>query len=99
MLTVMQTKGFYISTAVQTGTDNRNSLGTLGTLSMVTPSLTHEYLNSYDPTDPIIVPWHVGRVARMRVTFMPEPGSTAMMAPGVVALASLYRRRRNLRGR
>jgi hypothetical protein len=94
MITIFQSGGFYISTAVESGSDNRTENREMGTLSLVVPWLTHNYLTSFNPTDPITSPFHNGRVNKLKVTFAPEPAAIALLGVGILGLAGVYRLRR-----
>ena len=94
MITGFQSGGNYISTAVQTGSDNRTENREMGTLSLVTSHLTHSYINSFNPSEPVTSPFHNVRVWKMRVTFLPEPGGILLVGAGILGLAGVYRLRR-----
>jgi len=89
-----QAGGNYISTAVQTGSDNRTENREMGTLSLITAHLTHNYIASFNPSEPVTSPFHNTRVWRARVTFMPEPSGILLLGAGVLGLVGVYRRRR-----
>jgi hypothetical protein len=61
---------------------------------MVRPRLRHMYQVPVDPNDPIEMYWSDSQAWQMDFHFLPEPGSTAMLASGLVVLAGLYRLRR-----
>jgi hypothetical protein len=63
-------------------------------ISLVRPRLVHAYRVWPDPNQPVKHTWASGQVWQYDFHFLPEPGSTAMMASGLVALAGLYRLRR-----
>jgi hypothetical protein len=77
-----------------TGYDNRTPDGLSGVVSMVRPRLRHMYQVPLDPNDPIEMYWSDADSWQMDFHFLPEPGSTAMLASGLVVLAGLYRLRR-----
>jgi len=77
-----------------TGYDNRTPAGLNGVISMVRPRLVHTYKIPFDPNDPIRMTWASSSAWQMDFHFLPEPGSTLMMASGFVLLAGLYRLRR-----
>jgi hypothetical protein len=77
-----------------TGYDNRTPEGLSGVISMVRPRLRHTYSVPRDPGDPIRMTWQDTSAWQMDFHFLPEPGSTVMMASGLVVLAGLYRLRR-----
>ncbi len=77
-----------------TGYDNRTPEGLSGVISMVRPRLRHTYSVPRDPSDPIRMTWQDLSAWQMDFHFLPEPGSTVMMASGLVVLAGLYRLRR-----
>jgi hypothetical protein len=93
-LEVFQSGGGYISTAVQTGYDNRTENREMGTLSLVVPWLTHNYLTSFNPSEPVTSPFHNARVNKMLVNFMPEPSGILLLGAGILGLAGVYRLRR-----
>jgi len=84
----------YVSSALQSGSDNRTDNLEMGTLSLVVPWLTNQYLSPFDPTDPITSNWHNARVNKVVVTFLPEPVSILLLGAGVLGLAGVYRLRR-----
>jgi hypothetical protein len=47
-----------------------------------------------NPSEPIQHTWASGSAWQMDFHFLPEPGSSAMLASGLVLLAGLYRLRR-----
>jgi hypothetical protein len=77
-----------------TGYDNRTSNGLAGVISMVRPRMVQTYKVFPDPSDPIEHTWGSGSAWQMDFHFLPEPGSSAMLASGLVVLAGLYRLRR-----
>ena len=93
-LEVFQSGGFYISRAVVAGYDNRTENRELGTMSLVVPWLAHQYITSFNPTDPVASPWHNTAINQVRVNFMPEPGGILLMSAGVLGLVGVYRLRR-----
>ncbi len=95
MITGYQPIGFTTTVHTLTGYDNRTPAGFNGVISLVRPRLVHVYVS--DPHDPQSPIWKwKSRLGSWQIDFhfLPEPGGTAMMAAGVVALAGLYRRRR-----
>jgi hypothetical protein len=94
MITVYQPFGWTTTIHTLTGYDNRTPAGLNGVISLVRPRLVHGYLKPFDPTDPIRMAWASARAWQIDFHFLPEPGSTAMIAVGVVALAGMYRRHR-----
>jgi hypothetical protein len=66
----------------------------MGTLSLVVPWLTHNYLTSFDPAEPVTSPYHNARVNKMLVNFMPEPSGILLLGAGILGLAGVYRLRR-----
>ena len=84
----------YVSTAVQTGYDNRTENREMGTLSLVVPWLTHRYLTALNPLDPVTSPFHNARIRRMNVTFLPEPVGILLLSAGILGLVGAYRLRR-----
>ena len=91
MLEAFQAGTVYVSTAVQTGYDNRTENRLMGSLSLVVPWLTHEYVTSFNPTDPITSTGHNGRINRMTVHFLPEPAGIMLLGAGIIGLASAHR--------
>jgi len=77
-----------------TGYDNRTANGLSGVVSMVRPRLVQTYTVYPDPNDPVEHTWASATAWQMDFHFLPEPGSTAMVASGLVVLAGLYRLRR-----
>jgi hypothetical protein len=77
-----------------TGYDNRTPNGISGVVSMVRPRIRQIYTIHPDPDDPIEHTWADGDAWQMDFHFLPEPGSSAMLASGLVVLAGLYRLRR-----
>jgi hypothetical protein len=77
-----------------TGYDNRTPNGLSGVISMVRPRIRQIYTIYPDPNDPIEHTWADGSAWQMDFHFLPEPGSSAMLASGLVILAGLYRLRR-----
>lgn len=99
MITVWEPHGATNTVLTLTGYDNRTvSTGggfqLSGVISMVRPRLVHTYQIPRDPQDPIVMAWASGGAWQMDFHFLPEPGSTLMMASGLVVLAGLYRMRR-----
>jgi hypothetical protein len=93
MVTVWQPFG--TNTEFQlTGYDNRTLNGISGVISMVRPRMVHTYKVLPDFNKPIVHTWASGSSWQMDFHFAPEPGSTAMMASGLVVLAGLYRLRK-----
>jgi hypothetical protein len=76
------------------GYDNRTANGLSGVISMVRPRLVHTYKVPIDPNLPIQMTWASASAWQMNFHFLPEPGSTVMMASGLAMLAGLYRLRR-----
>jgi hypothetical protein len=94
MVTVWQPFGGTNTRFSLTGYDNRTPNGISGVISMVRPRLVHTYKVVPDFDEPIDHTWSSGSAWQMDFHFLPEPGSTAMMASGLVLLAGLYRMRR-----
>jgi hypothetical protein len=94
MVTVWQPFGGTNTKFTLTGYDNRTPDGLSGVVSMVRPRLRHMYQVPLDPADPIEMYWSDSDSWQMDFHFLPEPGSTAMLASGLVVLAGLYRLRR-----
>ncbi len=94
MIEGFQSGGFYVSSAAVTGYDNRTENREFGTMSLVQPALTHQFLTSFNPGDPITSPWHNVLIRQVKVTFMPEPGGILLMGAGVLGLVGVYRLRR-----
>jgi hypothetical protein len=92
MITGYQRVGPTTTIHTLTGYDNRTPNGLSGVISLVRPRLVHTYRDY--PSHPIVA--GLPRLSSWQIDFhfMPEPGSAAMLAAGVVALAGLYRRRR-----
>jgi len=76
-----------------TGYDNRTAAGLNGVVSLVRARLVHPY--RVPPSGFIGKFTSTLSASKIDFHFLPEPGSFAMMAAGVVALAGLYRRRRH----
>jgi hypothetical protein len=93
-LEVFQSGGQYVSTAVQTGYDNRTENREMGTLSLVVPWLTHNYLTSFNPTDPIIAGFHSAAINKVMVRFVPEPAGMMLLGAGILGVVGVYRLRR-----
>jgi hypothetical protein len=94
MVTVWQPFGGTNTKFTLTGYDNRTPDGLSGVVSMIRPRLVHTYKVQPDPGAPIQHTWASGGAWQMDFHFLPEPGSTVMMASGLVVLAGLYRMRR-----
>jgi hypothetical protein len=77
-----------------TGYDNRTPAGLSGVVSLVRPRMVHVYSIPEDPNDPIRMTWASASAWQMDFHFLPEPGSTMMLASGLVLMAGLYRLRR-----
>jgi hypothetical protein len=77
-----------------TGYDNRTPNGISGVVSMVRPRLVQTYKVYPNPSEPIQHTWASASAWQMDFHFLPEPGSSAMLASGLVLLAGLYRLRR-----
>lgn len=79
------TGGSYNTTRSSFGFDNRNSAGTSGTLQLVAPweAQLVPFLNLY-----------FGGTAKLTFNFLPEPGATAMLGAGVLAILGLTLRNR-----
>jgi hypothetical protein len=77
-----------------TGYDNRTPDGLSGVVSLVRPRMVHVYKILPDPNSVIEMIGAWGGAWQMDFHFLPEPGSTVMMASGLVLLAGLYRLRR-----
>jgi hypothetical protein len=93
-VSVMGTNGAYATTITKTGYDNRNGNGSMGTLSLVVPWLTHSYLTSFHPMDPVTSVAHYAGIQTMKVHFLPEPGGIALLSAGLLGLAVVYRLRK-----
>ena len=94
MVSVWEPFGVNSAYFTLTGYDNRTALGLNGNISMIRARLVHTYSVPRDPSDPIEMTWASGSAWQMTFHFLPEPGSTVMMASGLVVLAGLYRLRR-----
>jgi hypothetical protein len=99
MVTAWEPHGETNTVFTLTGYDNRtDSTGggfqLSGVISMVRPRLVHTYQVPRDPADPIVMAWAASSAWQMDFYFIPEPGSTVMMASGLVVLAGLYRLRK-----
>ncbi len=95
MITGYQPLGYTTTVHTLTGYDNRTPAGLNGMISLVRPRLVQRYLVPWVPNEP---PWKTtSSLSTWQIDFhfLPEPGGSAMMAAGVVALAGLYRRRRH----
>jgi hypothetical protein len=66
----------------RTGYDNRTP-GGAGNIQMVSPALTR-WKNPFSD-------YYTGSIATLKLTFIPEPGASLMLATGIGALAILYR--------
>jgi hypothetical protein len=71
------------------GYDNRTAMGLYGIISLVRPRLVHSYVVPHDPNLPIRKERTFARIDRVTIHFLPEPGSMAMLAAGLMALMSL----------
>ncbi len=60
---------------------------------MVRPRLTHGWRVPVDPAKPIWNPWHIARMWRLKVFFLPEPGGMLQLGAGIAALLGLSRMR------
>jgi hypothetical protein len=99
MITVWEPHGATNTVFTLTGYDNRTpstngGFQLSGVISMVRPRLVHTYQVPRDAQDPIVMAWAASSAWQMDFFFLPEPGSTVMMASGLVVLAGLYRLRR-----
>ena len=94
MITGWQPFGDTNTVVTAEGYDNRTPNGLSGVISMVRPRLVHTYKIPVDPNLPIQMTWASAGSWQMAFHFLPEPGSTLMMASGLVMLAGLYRLRR-----
>jgi hypothetical protein len=56
--------------------------------------MVHVYSVPEDPNDSIEMTWASASAWQMDFHFLPEPGSTMMLASGLVLMAGLYRLRR-----
>lgn len=88
-LVVYQPLGTYVTTLTHGGYDNRTSMGLEGTISMVRARLRHSFLKPSDQSEPIEAIWHAGRLDRIDVMFLPEPGAVLLLGAGVATLAGL----------
>ena len=61
---------------------------------MVVPWLTHGYVASYNPLDPIASPLHGALINQNTITFLPEPAEMLQLGAGILVLMGLYRARR-----
>jgi hypothetical protein len=94
MVTVWQPFGGTNTEFQLTGYDNRTPDALSGVISLVRPRLVQVYTIWPDPNLPIKHTWASGGAWQMDFHFLPEPGSTAMMASGLLVLAGLYRVRK-----
>jgi len=94
MVTVWQPFGGTNTEFQLTGYDNRTPDALSGVISLVRPRLVQVYTLWPDPNLPILHTWASGSAWQMDFHFLPEPGSTAMMASGLLVLAGLYRVRK-----
>ena len=80
-----------------TAMDNRNSAGTTGTISLVSPHLRWVYYNiGGDESD--LRPRNGGAsYSRMSLRFLPEPTRLLLLATGMLGLCTLPRLRRSVR--
>jgi MYXO-CTERM domain-containing protein len=96
MITGYQPLGRTTTIHTLTGYDNRTPAGLNGVISLVRPRLVHAYLVPWQPDESI---WKATTSShstwQIDFHFLPEPGGSAMLVAGVVALAGLYRRRRH----
>jgi hypothetical protein len=76
--------GNYVSHRTSTGFDNRNAAGTTGTLQVVAP---------WNGNLLALQLWF-GGTQKLTFNFAPEPGASALLAAGVVAVLGLHFRRR-----
>jgi hypothetical protein len=86
--------GAYIDSIQISGSDNRTENRELGTLSMVTPWLTNNYVTSFNPSDPVEIGSSAADAFTMKVNFLPEPEVSLLLAAGILGLTGLYRLRR-----
>ena len=92
---IYQAGGVYLlDRGLRTGYDNRNASGTLGSMSLVAASLSHSYLTSFNPVEPILSLFHGASIRELKVTFMPEPVGILLLGAGILGLAGVYRLRR-----
>jgi hypothetical protein len=94
MVTAWQPFGATNTEFTLTGYDNRTPAGLSGVVSLVRPRMVHVYSIPEDPNDPIRMTWASASAWQMDFHFLPEPGSTMMLASGLVLMAGLYRLRR-----
>jgi hypothetical protein len=94
MASVFVSGGAYITSVAATGYDNRTENRELGTMSLVSPFMTHEYVTSFNPSDPVEAVAGWGRIYTMKVMFLPEPVGILMLGAGIIGLVGAYRLRR-----
>ena len=82
--------GFFWTFRTKSGFDNRNAAGTSGTLQLVSPALS---------TILGILPLPIALTSVLTLQFVPEPGSTLLLAVGMTTLAGLYAVQRRKRRR
>jgi hypothetical protein len=95
-VTAVEPHGGQLSEFTLHGYDNRTPLGENGIVSMVRPRISRAYQVPHDVEEPIIMNFASISAWQMDFHFrpLPEPGSTAMLASGLLAIAGLYRLRR-----
>jgi hypothetical protein len=84
-----QPLGYYLTRLTATGYDNRTSMGSNGTLSMVRPRLVQVYTNS--TVDGINKEHSDFEIWGLNVIFSPEPGRILLLGSGIVILVGLLR--------
>ena len=86
------TVGYFKSLRTTTGTDNRTTMGTMGTISLVTPTLNTNF-NAFGTIIQAIA-GTFSYVSKVKITLLPEPSRIALMAGGLLGLFGLYRLQR-----